>query len=76
VQGVAGDERADRITLYSGLCEGGPFHRKPLYHGEPLRRIARNKISFKVVSWIGEATDEIRIDAYHHEDGRWIWKEV
>lgn len=65
----------DRITLYRGICEGGPHHGKPLYHAEPVMRIARNKISFRMLTWAGDETDEIRIDHYHHEDGRWMWKE-
>jgi hypothetical protein len=63
------------VTLYSGICDGGPYHGKPLHHGLPQHRVARLKESFKVVTWFGDATDAIRIDEYHHEGGRWTWRE-
>lgn len=76
MQGVAGDARPGQVTLYRGLCEGGPYHGRPLYHGLPLRKVARSKETFKVVSWIGDETDKIRIDEYRHDGDRWIWQEL
>lgn len=75
MQGFAGGPRPGQVTLYSGICEVGPFHGKPLHHGTALVKVARNRASFRVVGWIGEETDEIMIDEYRHERGRWIWKE-
>ncbi len=65
----------DQITLYSGICEGGPYHGKPLHHGTALIKVARLKTGGKVVTWFGGETEEIRIDGYRHQNGRWIWKE-
>jgi hypothetical protein len=75
VQGHAGGPRPDQVTLYAGICEGGPLHGKPLYHGLPTFEVARLKAGLKSVTWFGHETDEVRLDPYVHEDGRWIWKE-
>lgn len=75
MQGFPDHPRPDQVTLYSGICEGGPYHGKPLHHGLSLMKVARLKIGGKVVTWFGSETEEIRIDGYRHQGGRWIWKE-
>lgn len=61
--------------LYSGIAVGGPFHGKPIHHGLQTLKIARNKLSGKVVLWVGPDTEEIRVDEYRYQRGRWVWKE-
>ena len=64
------------MTLYAGIAQGGPFDGKPIYHGLQTVKVARNKLTGKVVSWFGPPTDEIRIDEYRYViENRWIWKE-
>jgi hypothetical protein len=71
VQGFPDRPDPDRITLYSGLCFGGPFDGKPLYHGEATCKVAMN--SGRVVTWCGPPTAEISVNEYRFEDGRWLW---
>lgn len=59
------------MALFSGKCEGGPFHGKSLYHGENHIEIAMR--GNKVITYIGEATSEIELGVYRCEDGKWIW---
>jgi hypothetical protein len=75
MQGYPDHPGPGEVALYQGVCEGGPHHGKPLYHGEPKMPIARLRSGGKAVSWFGSETELIRIDAYEHQDGRWIWKE-
>ncbi len=60
------------MTLFAGKCEGGPFHGKSLYHGEPRIPIAMR--GNKVVTYFSEPTDEIKVGSYECENDRWIWK--
>ncbi len=75
MQGYPDRPRPDQVTLYSGICEGGPYHGRPLHHGLPALRVARMKDSFKVTTWVGDETDKIRVDRYRHKDGQWVWEE-
>lgn len=75
MQGYPDRPRPGQVTLYAGLCEGGPFHGRQLYHGTPRLEVARDRISFKIVGWIGGETGGIMVDHYAHESGRWTWKE-
>ena len=61
------------MALFSGKCEGGPFHGKSLYHGEPRIEIAMR--GCKVVTYFGEPTDEIKLGAYECDNNQWIWRE-
>lgn len=61
------------MTSYSGTCEGGPYHGKPIYHGKPEVNVAIQK--GKVVTYFGPATEEIKIGRYRHEKDRWVWQE-
>lgn len=67
---------ADRALLpkCSGLCRGGPYDGKPLYHAEPSFRLAYQH--GKLISWCGPATDEITIAWYQFRDGEWIFEDV
>jgi hypothetical protein len=60
------------VTLFSGKCEGGPFHGKSLYHGEPRIPVAMR--GNKVVTYFGRPTSETKIGWYECESGVWIWK--
>jgi hypothetical protein len=64
------------MTLFSGKCEGGPFHGKSLYHGAPWMDIAMR--GSKVVTYFGDPKttpgEEIKYGTYQHKDGAWIWK--
>ena len=59
------------VTLYAGLCQGGPFDGKPLYHGEPVKRQAIEGLKARL--WVGPETEEIRFGEYRHDGDKWIW---
>ena len=63
------------MTLFSGKCEGGPFHGKSLYHGEDHIDVAMQ--NDKVVThfrFIDGAPDPAyKFGAYLHVDGEWKW---
>lgn len=61
------------MTLYSGICEGGPYHGKSIYHGLPIFKVAMQ--GSKVVTWFGGSTPQIAVNRYRHQDGRWVWEE-
>lgn len=77
LQGFPDRPRPDQVTLYSGLCEGGPSHGLPLHHGTPVFRVFRNRETWRTVTRSQEAPadDEVRVDEYRHENGRWIFAE-
>lgn len=69
--------RADRATLFSGICEGGPIHGKMLHHGTPTYEAAM--VGPKIVTRSQEAKKvwkepDLKWFTYRHEDGRWICK--
>ena len=57
--------------LVSGICEGGPYHGKPIYHG--VDRINVAMIGPKVVTYFGKSTAEITVHSYRFSEGKWIW---
>jgi len=71
VQGFPDRPGADQVTLYAGMCVGGPFDGKPLYHGEPVCKVAMN--SGKVVTWFGPPNAEIVVHEYRYADDWWVW---
>lgn len=61
------------MTRIRGICEGGPYHGKPIYHGTPIVRVAIE--NGKVITWFGRPTSTIKIGEYHHDGDLWIWNE-
>ncbi len=73
VQGRVGDTHPNRVTLYSGRCEGGPYDTKPIYHGEPVIKVAIDANSNKVVTYFGLPNLAIKIGEYRYSEGKWVW---
>lgn len=60
------------MTLYSGICEGGPYHGKRIHHGLTSIKVAMQ--GPKVVTWFGPSTDTITVSLYVYRKGKWIWE--
>jgi hypothetical protein len=65
------------VTLFSGICEGGPLNGKPLHHGEPVWHSAtlngKSVTRPQQAKKIGDEK-EIKWFTYHHKGDRWICK--
>lgn len=65
------------MTIFSGKCDGGPYHGKPLHHGAPAFQVALwgdKPVTYRAPQ--AEANKAVRSGEYHHANGRWVWKET
>ena len=60
-----------RVPFNKGICRGGPFDGRPLYHhGPSCRETFRDG---RPVTYFGPAAEGLKFGWYLFEGGEWIW---
>lgn len=67
------------MTLYSGYCQGGPYHGKVLHHGKDFFEIVINNnkpLTYKASEALkADASAALKFGKYVHRSDRWVWKD-